>query len=164
MDVETRALLIGLSRTLTRLTANLVEEGAIDSVRAVRNFEDFAKTLGDEPHDQATRLWVDHIVETLETTPSSAAHLPGASAPPSLTVEESGPGQDTYVPVGSVGTPATVTFSSEPPSTPNLLGTKTLLRRLRSFPTGHVLQSDLEPLANSQNDHLEEATPDSPSR
>lgn len=75
MDVETRALLIGLSRTLTKLTVNLVEEGAIDSNRAVRSFRDFAKSLGDEPHDQATRLWVNHLVETLEANPSSAKHL-----------------------------------------------------------------------------------------
>lgn len=45
MDVETRALLIGLSRTHTKLTVNLVEEGAIDSNRAVRSFRDFAKSL-----------------------------------------------------------------------------------------------------------------------
>jgi len=164
MDVETRALLIGLSRTLTRLTENLVEEGAIDSVRAVRNFEDFAKSLGDEPHDQATRLWVDHIVETLEATSSPAEHLPSASNPPKLPVEEIGSGQVTYVPVGPAGTPMTDTFSSEPSSMPNLLRTKTILKRLRSFPTGHLLLSDLEPLENMQNGHLENTTPDSRSR
>lgn len=165
MDVETRALLIGLSRTLTKLTVNLVEEGAIDSVRAVRNFQDFAKSLGDEPHDQATRLWVNHVVETLEANPSSAKHLPRAFNLSMLPVEETGSGQVMYAPVDPTETPATVSFSSELPSMPKLHGTKTLLKRLRSFPTSiHLTLSDIEPLANSQNVHQEKATPDSQSR
>jgi len=164
MDGETRALLIGLSRTLARLTVNLVEEGAIDSVRAVRNFEDFAKSLGNEPHDQATRLWVDHIVETLEATSSPAEHLPSVSNPPKLPVEETGSGHVTYVPVGPARAPVTVTFSSEPPLMRKFLRTETILRRLRPFPAGHLLLSDLEPLANMESGHLENATPDSRSR
>ncbi|MBE9555161.1 MAG: hypothetical protein IMF05_16990 [Proteobacteria bacterium] len=113
MDVETRALLIGLSRTLSKLSVNLVEEGAMDSNRAVRSFRDFAKSLGEEPHDQATRLWVNHLVETLEANPSSAKHLPRAINLPMLPVERIGSGQVMYVPVDPAETPATVTFSSE---------------------------------------------------
>lgn len=164
MDVETRALLIGLSRTLARLTVNLVEEGAIDSVRAVRDFEDFAKSLGNEPHDQATRLWVDHIVETLKATSPAAVHLPNVSNTPKLSVEETGSGDGRYVPVGPARAPVTVTYSSEPPSMSRFLRTEPILRRLRSFPAGHLFLSDLEPLADMQDGHVENTTPDSRSR
>lgn len=113
MDAETRALLIGLYKTLTKLTENLVEEGAIDSNRAVRSFRDFAKGLGDEPHDQATRLWVDHLVETLEANSLSAKHLPRAFRPPMLSAEETMSGQASYALVDPTETPAKVTFSPE---------------------------------------------------
>jgi hypothetical protein len=112
MDLETRALLIGLYKTLSELTESLVEEGAIDSTRVVRSFRDFVKSLGDEPHDQATRLWVDRLVETLEANPSSARHLPASFKPPGLPAGKIAPRHAMYAPASREVAAATVTFSS----------------------------------------------------
>lgn len=112
MDVETRALLIGLYKTLSELTESLVEEGAIDSTRVVRSFRDFVKTLGDEPHDQATRLWVDRLVETLEAHPSSARRLPASFKPPRLPAVTIAPRHVMHAPANREVVTATVTFSS----------------------------------------------------
>ena len=116
MDAETRALLIGLYKTLTKLTVTLVEQGAIDSNRAVRSFRDFTKSLGDEPHDQAARLWVDQLVETLAADRMSVQHLPDAVNRPSFPLEEMVPGRVKYAAVSPTRTAATVTFSSEFPA------------------------------------------------
>lgn len=116
MDAETRALLIGLYKTLTKLTVTLVEQGAMDSNRAVRSFQDFAKNLGDEPHDQAARLWVDHLVETLEADRSSAKQPPGAVTRPLLPREGAVSGRAKYARVVPTATAATVTFSAELPA------------------------------------------------
>lgn len=115
MDAETRALLVGLYKTLTKLTVTLVEQGALDSNSAVRGFQEFAKTLGDGPHDQAARLWVDHLVETLEADRSSAEHLPGTANRPSLPRQRTVHGREKYAGVIPTQTSATVTFSSDLP-------------------------------------------------
>ena len=113
MDAETRALLIGLYKTLTKLTEILVEQEAIDSNRAVRSFQDFTKALGDEPHDHAARLWADHLVERLAADRMAAQHLPGAVNPPSFPLEGTVAGRAKYTAVRPTRTTATVTFNSE---------------------------------------------------
>ena len=70
------AIVFGLARTLTKLTTFLVEEGVIDSTRAIRSFRGFVETLGEEPEDKISRIWVNHLVEALEADPSRPPAAP----------------------------------------------------------------------------------------
>ena len=66
----TQAIIIGLARTLIKITAMLVEAGALDRNHAIRSLKDFKQDETNEtPVGQMTELWVEKVIEALESDP-----------------------------------------------------------------------------------------------
>ena len=78
------AFLIGLARTLTKLVVELTEQGALDRQRTIDGLRNYAAKMGDDPPDDATKMWVNHIADVLAYDPNSP------KPPPTLTLIRGG--------------------------------------------------------------------------
>jgi hypothetical protein len=77
------ALAVSLSRVMTRLATALVEQGALDRERTIRDFKAFADAYdGSDRADWMTKMWIGHLVEALESDPSRPPPADIVSFPP----------------------------------------------------------------------------------
>ena len=67
-----RARVVGLAKTLIKITVMLVESGALDREKAIRDLSEFQEGFGDQPTaaDQMTQMWVRQVLEVLAADPS----------------------------------------------------------------------------------------------
>ncbi len=63
-------LMIGLAKTVIRLTVSLVAQGALDREITIRALKSYLETMEDDPVDKATAMWVRQVIEVLEADPS----------------------------------------------------------------------------------------------
>lgn len=76
MADETNELLFGLCRATTIFLIAAVKQGALDREKTLKEFAAFRKGLTDSGADQATDLWMGHMIEALEADPSRPPPAP----------------------------------------------------------------------------------------
>jgi len=85
---STEALLLGLCRTMTRITVSLVVQGALDRETTIRGLQTFRDLQEDDPDGQATRFWTQHVIDALAADPDRPPPAPVFSLRPPDTNNE----------------------------------------------------------------------------
>lgn len=69
-------VIVGLGRAMLFLVSELLLQGALDREKTIKQFREISKQEGEEPHEIATKFFVDQMIVVMESDPSRPPPAP----------------------------------------------------------------------------------------